>query len=121
MVLGQFRTGILSEKRRPARSKFAISDYDDVSESRSRRHIETDGKQPGDPQLAVERIIDVVRREGRLKDAKDLPLRIPLGSDAVQVMRAKCDETLKILNQYEEFAKSTDYSDQSKVPDYYQG
>ena len=121
MVLGQFRTEILSEKRRYPRSKNSISDYDSVSESLSQRHIETDGKQPGNPQLAIERIIDVVRREGRMKGAKNLPLRIPLGSDAVQIMRAKCNETLNILTQYEEFARSTDYSDQSEVPSYYQG
>ncbi|KFY81510.1 hypothetical protein V500_11337, partial [Pseudogymnoascus sp. VKM F-4518 (FW-2643)] len=99
MVLGQFRTDILNAARKQNKKDNPIADYDRVSAELRDRHQETTGKQPGDPKLAVERILDVVRREGQLKGFTKLPLRIPLGSDAVQVMQAKCEETMGILKQ----------------------
>ena len=120
IVLGQFRTSILDPSRRAARSSTPISAYDPVVNELSRRHVETDGKQPGDSKRAVEAIIDVVRREGKMADHKILPLRIVLGSDAVQVVRAKCEQTLKDVALYEDFAKSTDFDNTSAVPSYWQ-
>lgn len=118
IVLGQFRTRILDPKRRTRRSSNSISAYDAISEELSRRHAETDGKQPGNPKLAVEAILDIVRREGMMEGCRTLPLRIALGSDAVNVVRGKCEETLKDLALFEEFSKSTDFSGASEVPSY---
>jgi hypothetical protein len=120
MVLGQFRTGILDPQRRTERSKTPISAYDVIAEGLSGRHADTDGRQPGNPKLAVEAILDVVRREGMMEGRKTLPLRIALGSDAVGVIRAKCEETLKDISLYEDFSKSTDFADASDVPTYWQ-
>lgn len=117
-MLGQFRTGILDPKRRTGRSANSISAYDTVAEELSNRHAETDGKQPGNPKLAVEAILDVVRREGMMEGRKSLPLRIALGSDAVSVVRGKCEETLNDLARYEDFSKSTDFTDAPAVPSY---
>jgi hypothetical protein len=118
IVLGQFRTDILSPQRRKSRSHAAISDYDSISEELTNRHEQTNGKQPGNPELAVERILDIVRREGMLKGCKTLPVRVALGSDTVWVMREKCKETLKILEEYEGLARSTDYPDSFDIPMY---
>jgi hypothetical protein len=121
MVLGQFRTGIIGAKSRGQWSdRGTIDEYKDISEALAVRHQQTDGKQPGDPQLAVQRIIDVVRHEGYFKDMDPTKqtLRIPLGSDAVEVMRSKCVETLEMLRKYEGFACSTDYGGEPTVAGY---
>lgn len=118
MVLGQFRTDILNAARQQNKKQNPIPDYDQVSAELRCRHQETSGKQPGDPKLAAERILDVVRREGPLKGFPRLPLRIPLGSDAVQVMQAKCEETLRILQSLGDIARTTDYPDADEIPTY---
>lgn len=118
MVLGQFRTDILSIARRGNAKHNSIADYAIVSAELRSRHEETDMKQPGDPVMAVERIVDAVRHEGLFKAFPKLPLRIPLGSDALGVMRAACEETLGILDALEDVSRSTDYPDAAAIPGY---
>ncbi|CEL10325.1 hypothetical protein ASPCAL13446 [Aspergillus calidoustus] len=108
-VLGQFRTNILAEGRRQIpRSTPVIDGYNPVIETLTRRQEETNGKQPGDPVRAVERILDVVRREGSVA-GKEVGLRIVLGSDAQYIIRDQCLNTLRDLDQFEEFSRSTDF------------
>lgn len=98
----------------------SISDYDCVKAELSDRHKETHGRQPGDPEIAVQKVLDICRLENLSEDEKaNLPLRIPVGSDALGVMRLKCTETLKSLQKWEKFAASTDFSDSCAVPSYY--
>lgn len=66
-----------------------------------------DGNQPGDPKKAVERIVDVVRSEG-MAAGRPIPDRLPLGSDCLDTIRAKCHETLKLCDDWEDIIKSTD-------------
>ncbi|KAF1984619.1 NAD(P)-binding protein [Aulographum hederae CBS 113979] len=131
LVLGQFRTAILSSDKKagpltlstsPSAPASAIPDYNAVKAEMAERHRETHGKQPGDPAKAALRVIDVARledlgegREGRL------PFRIPLGTDAVGVMRMKCEETLEMLWRLEGFAGVTGFEgeDGGVVPSYY--
>lgn len=47
------------------------------------------------------------------------PLRIPIGSDAVRVMRSKCEDTLESLKEWEVLASSTDFEDTPDVPRYF--
>ena len=47
----------------------------------------TDGNQPGDPRKGAERMVDVVRGEGMAEGKTDFPLRLPLGSDALELIR----------------------------------
>lgn len=67
----------------------------------------THGNEPGDPKKAVEIMLDVVRGEGVAK-GKETPFRLPLGSDGLQVMRTKCQETLRVCEEWEVVIKSTD-------------
>jgi hypothetical protein len=101
------------------RSKKA-NDYDGIIDSLNARHSTTNEKQPGDPASAVQRIIDAVCNSGCYSMFSELPLRVVLGSDAVAVMRNKCNTTLLELNQFENVAKSTDfeYSACSQVEEY---
>lgn len=65
------------------------------------------GNQPGDTVKGVQRIVDVVKGENGAT-GKPWPSSLPLGSDAVSVIREKCEKTLRDLEAWETFAKSTD-------------
>ncbi|KAI1763489.1 NAD(P)-binding protein [Hypoxylon sp. FL1150] len=65
------------------------------------------GNEPGDPNKAVDRMIELVKGTG-MAAGKRVPLRIPLGSDGWGLIKAKCEETLKICGEWEGVAKSTD-------------
>lgn len=118
-VLGQFRTDILAAHRRQsARDTNSIRDYDDAVEMFQNRLEETNGKQPGDPLQAVERILDVVRREGYFEDQMEIPLRIVLGSDAVDIVRDECQKMLGDLERQEQLARSTDYPGPAELQKY---
>ena len=67
----------------------------------------SNGKEPGDPKKAVERMIDVVKGDGLAK-GKDLPVRMPLGSDGLQIVQDKCLATWKLCEEWEGLITSTD-------------
>ncbi|KAK1763976.1 hypothetical protein QBC33DRAFT_548460 [Phialemonium atrogriseum] len=122
LVVGQFRTSILNVKQKSAvlDHDSGIADYAVVKREMARIHAVTDGAQPGDPALAAERIVDIARGEN-LPERRvgRLPLRIPIGSDAVDIMKLKCCETLEVLEEWEGFAGSTDFPDKDELPSYY--
>ena len=66
------------------------------------------GNEPGDTRKAVERVADIVHGEG-LAAGKAFPPRLPLGSDGLECVRQRCQETLKICDEFEELIKSTDF------------
>jgi len=72
------------------------------------------GTQPGDPHKAAEVVVDIVRGEGVAK-GKAFPTRLPLGSDAVENLRAKAKEMLQICDEWEVVARSTDREDVNPV------
>ena len=118
MVLGEFRTNILAENNRKTSRLNPISDYDTTVEKLAKRQDETNGVQPGDPQQAVERILDVVPEEGSMDRRKDAPMRMPLGSDAVAIIRGECLKTLSEVEEFQEISYSTDYAEKNAVPAY---
>lgn len=65
------------------------------------------GNEPGDPAKAVEIMIDLVKGTG-VAAGKTVPFRIPVGTDGLDRIRAKCEETLTICDEWEGVAKSTD-------------
>lgn len=65
-----------------------------------------DGNQPGDPVKASRLIVDAVRGEGSCA-GKTLPLRLPLGPDAFQIIRADCEEKLRICSEWEGIMSAT--------------
>ncbi|KAF3020914.1 hypothetical protein E8E14_001699 [Neopestalotiopsis sp. 37M] len=67
------------------------------------------GNEPGNAEKAVEIMIDLVRGTGVAAGGKQIPLRVPLGTDGWSRIKAKCENTLQICNDWEEVAKSTDF------------
>jgi hypothetical protein len=121
-VLGQFRTSILDAKNLKAHLDITgIPEYESIKQSMASRYATSCGKQPGDPKIAAERIVDIARLENLSEfERGSLLLRIPLGGDAIGVVRRKCEETMRALEGWEEFAKSTDFKDGSAVAASYQ-
>jgi len=96
---GPFRTDFAG---RSADMATPIADYADTPAGALRRRFrDQDGVQPGDPVLAVETIIDVVRSGSG-------PLRLPLGRAAVERIRAKLQGQLADLEAVAERAVATD-------------
>lgn len=63
-----------------------------------------DGTQPGDPTKAAEAILTAL-------DAEDTPLRLPLGADAVEGIRAKLDTVRHEINEWSGVALTTAFED----------
>lgn len=62
-----------------------------------------DGNQPGDPQKAATAILDLL-------DTDDPPLRIALGDDAVDAIRAKHDQLRSELDAWEHLSRATGFA-----------
>ncbi|KAL2833692.1 hypothetical protein BDW59DRAFT_138078 [Aspergillus cavernicola] len=103
---GQFRTELLSSQN----SNYAetnIQEYQAVAQATFETFRGAHGNQRGDVQKGVARIIDVVRGENGAA-GKKWPKELVLGPDAVAVIRKKCEETLKMLAEWEQFSTGTD-------------
>ncbi|CAL8574729.1 hypothetical protein XPA_000682 [Xanthoria parietina] len=111
---GHFRTSIISPTNR-TESYSSHPDYAPTLEMLRAHFDGNDGNQPGDPKKGVELMIDVVKGEGLAK-GKEMPPRLPMGSDALEVVRKKCWETLKTCDEWEKAIKSTDFP--ADVPAY---
>jgi hypothetical protein len=68
-----------------------------------------DGKPPGDPVKGVRLMVDILREEGVAK-GKKVGHRIPIGSDAVKLMRKRCENGLDVVKEWEIMSSETDIS-----------
>jgi NAD(P)-dependent dehydrogenase (short-subunit alcohol dehydrogenase family) len=94
---GSFRTDLLG---RSLRAAGPMEEYASTVGA-TRAYIEDqDGRQPGDPAKAAEAIIDAL-------EAEEPPLRLVLGADAVEAIRAKDDALRAELARWERVARAT--------------
>ena len=123
LVLGQFRTNILdvNKKKSELDAEQGQECYAAIKTDMAIRHAATTGRQKGDPVAAARKIVDLAKNVGGVLtgSSASLPLRIPIGSDAVKVMRSKCETTLASLDEWETFASSTDFEDVADIPSYF--
>ncbi|KAI5460862.1 hypothetical protein BGZ63DRAFT_387936 [Mariannaea sp. PMI_226] len=103
---GQFRTQFLSSTNRKTEPS-KIADYAQESKDFDSMLASVDGNQRGDPERGMAVVLDLVRGEGVAK-GREVPIRMPLGSDGYEVIKAKCEETLKILEDWKSVIYSTD-------------
>jgi hypothetical protein len=103
--LGFFRTKIMDPENVKFRSS-PIADYDDIQSGVAQFVQRINDNQPGDPEKAVEVILDVVREEG-VAEGKSLPERLPMGPDCLAIMRKKAVGNLVICNEWEYVIRST--------------
>lgn len=75
------------------------------------------GKEPGNAVDLVSKVIQIAKGTG-VAEGKELPLRIPFGSDCVKAFREKLQGFMKIVDDWDEVARSTDFPDQKgPMPD----
>jgi hypothetical protein len=76
-----------------------VSDYAENSKAFLEYLANDDQTQDGDPVKFVELVLDLVRGEGVAK-GREMPFRLPIGSDAYEDIKGKCEETLKIMEEW---------------------
>ena len=66
------------------------------------------GKQPGNPAIAVELLVDLAHGTGNIK-GKEFPTAINLGSDSYSVAKKASQDALARLEEWKEVSYSTDF------------
>lgn len=107
---GRFRTNFLSPSNLQATAPI-IADYKSLSTALASSLANEDRKQPGDPQKLVRIVLDLIHREGIAADVQ-VPFRLPLGSDCYDEIKAKCEQTLATLENWQHVIRSTDSGNQ---------
>ncbi|OIW24053.1 NAD(P)-binding protein [Coniochaeta ligniaria NRRL 30616] len=67
-----------------------------------------DGRQPGDVERAARVIVDVLTKEGVAR-GRDIPVRLPLGSDTIKQIRKRIGEYEARVREWEDVARLVDY------------
>lgn len=101
-----FRTSSLTT-RSHRNNNSGREDYVALNETMGAAHS-MQGTQRGDPTKMVVRVVDLVKGTG-LAEGKPMPETLPMGIDAVQAIRLKCEKTLRNLQDWEEMSCGTDY------------
>jgi hypothetical protein len=109
--IGHFRTKLLNSKNFKAVPR-SVDVYKDTNNMIFSFLDQADNNQPGDPDKAVNIMIDIVKKEG-VAEGKTEPLRLPLGKDALSTLRNKYTKYLELVNEWEDVITSTDYD----IPD----
>ena len=94
---GSFRTALLSGTMHRSPE---LDAYADTANATRAAAAAADGTQPGDPRKAATAIITAL-------DAPDPPLRLALGADAVEAIRATHDQRGADLDAWEALSRST--------------
>ncbi|KAB5518711.1 hypothetical protein GE09DRAFT_1156191 [Coniochaeta sp. 2T2.1] len=66
------------------------------------------GKQPGDVEKMARVIVDVLTKEGVAK-GREIPVRLPLGSDTIETVRKTAVDYMTLVEEWEDVARLTDY------------
>lgn len=105
---GYFRTAFLNEgyRKHPA---VRIPAYSDGPAGELLAAFEKyNNQQPGDPVKGARVAVDVFTQSGPAK-GRGIPVRLALGTDALAVIRKKCNDTLALLKEWEDLSSSTDF------------
>lgn len=104
---GFFRTSLL-DGNNAYYVKSSIDDYKPMVEGNYKVFKSYDNKQPGDPAKAAKIVIDIVKGEG-IAEGKEMVPWIVLGPDAVDMVKKRCADNLKVLSEYESACSSTNF------------
>lgn len=97
---GSFRTRFYDDSLKDSTLK--IDDYAETAGKRRKDQVINQHNQPGDPDKAGKILIDLAGRE-------QLPLRLLLGSDAVQIVRDELESRLQELETWQLVSRQTDF------------
>lgn len=103
---GYFRTGFLNQGAQVS-SETRLECYDSTVVGQTRKALDqTDNNQPGDVVKGCKVIVDILLMEGQA-EGREVPVRIPLGLDADEVIGGKCRETLGLLEEWRDVVTKT--------------
>ena len=109
ITLGIFRTNFASSSLKYTAREMA--EYAETPAGKFRAFIGgLDGKQPNDPAKAAQAILEVV-------GSGEPPLHLPLGGDAVGVMRKKLEQVGGDVDQWAELAQTTAFEAKAAAGD----
>jgi NAD(P)-dependent dehydrogenase (short-subunit alcohol dehydrogenase family) len=97
---GMFRTDWAG--RSMVRASRSIADYDAMFEPLRKARLERDGRQSGDPAKAAHAILQLVA-------SPEPPAHLPLGPDAVKLIREKLRAFEAEIDAWESIAVATDF------------
>jgi NADP-dependent 3-hydroxy acid dehydrogenase YdfG len=104
---GYFRTKLLSSGNRVVTQK-RIAELDAVIDP-VREGLEShDGKQLGDPQKGAQLIVEALTKSGRC-EGRQLPWRLGMGSDSVQIVGESLELGRKEMEDWKELSLTTDF------------
>ncbi|KAH9995204.1 NAD(P)-binding protein [Xylariaceae sp. FL0662B] len=111
---GYFRTGFLNPGG--GNRLFAANQMLDAYADTPLRAVKdrlnvVDNAQPGDVAKGAKVIVDVLTQTGVAQGRGDIPMRLVLGRDAMQVIRDKMESTDRLLKEWEDIVVSTDHDD----------
>lgn len=106
LTVGHFQTDILTSKNFDYRLPNPIPEYEGIRKQYEETCATGTGNYPGDPRKACDLVVEAVRGEGRCA-GKELPLRLPVGSDTFAIMRGNCGERLKACDEWEAIMSDT--------------
>jgi NAD(P)-dependent dehydrogenase (short-subunit alcohol dehydrogenase family) len=98
---GAFRTDWAG--RSMVRAERTIADYDTVFDPIRERRRNINGNQPGDPAKAAQAMLKLVASDNP-------PMHLPLGNDAVQMIRDKLESLGSEIAAWEAISRGTDFS-----------
>jgi NAD(P)-dependent dehydrogenase (short-subunit alcohol dehydrogenase family) len=109
---GYFRTALLNQGTNTFIAAKQIADYDKTPAAAAiAHHAAVDGKQAGDPVKGAQRIVDVLTLSGSAKGRSQVPVRLALGQDAYEGIKAKCESQLKELEEWKDLSLGTEHDD----------
>ncbi|KAG0640294.1 hypothetical protein HOY80DRAFT_1136091 [Tuber brumale] len=109
---GYFRTNFLAPGHRtPTAAR--IPDYDPVMDPIRNAFDTYDRAQPGDPEKGAQLIVEILTKSGRVA-GKEVPVRTPIGSDAIAFISATAGDTLQTMKEWKDLSSSTDHDDIKK-------
>jgi len=83
--------------------------YDEGAVGALRTGLEgVNGNQPGDVEKGAKVIVDVLTMTGAA-EGREAPMRVVLGSDAPGVVRGKCEDTIRLLEEWDGITNVTDH------------
>ncbi|KAM0335408.1 hypothetical protein ACHAQA_000453 [Verticillium albo-atrum] len=104
---GYFRTGFLNPGAR-VRAAQRLDAYHTGSAGEMMAVLDrADDNQPGDPEKGARAIVDALTGSGAAK-GRAIPIRLVIGTDCLARVRQKCEDTLALLEEWEDISGSTD-------------
>ena len=104
--VGAFRTENVHNV--PYTSNHRIPEYDALREKCVSKFKAVAAQATGDPDKAMNVLVDAVRGEGKAK-GRELPLYLMLGNITYDHVREHCARLLEDMNKWEDIAKDLDF------------